>query len=187
MTSAYLMVDNDHKQFTLWKSQQSKTSNLVPIGPPACNTPILAPTPQPVPSTLVLPPSNVPRPLKSANVLKGAIAGAILGGLATVGLCVGVFLMRKRRRTQHQQEKQRQENEARMVTKDSVYSDNLNCFKPEMPSDKQPPLPPQEMPLERDTGYSVEPYEMHNVETHEMPATPRLRKVNTPELATSRI
>lgn len=54
--------------------------------------------------------------------------------------------------------------------KDSVYSDNSTYLKPEMPSDRQPPL---EMPLERDTGYSVAPYEMQNIEMYEMSGTPR--------------
>lgn len=161
LTSAYLMVDSDHKQFTLWKSQQSKESNLVAIRPPTCNTPILAPTPQPFPSILAPPPPNVPKHPNSGKVSTGAIVGAIIGGLATIGLCVGAYFMRKRRRARHQQEKQRQEYEAQVeAMKDNAYSDNLNHLKPEMPSDKHPSLPAQEMPLERDTGYSIAPYEI---------------------------
>lgn len=184
LSSAYLMVDNDHEQFTLWKSQQSQTSNLIAIGPPACNSPIPTPTAQSLPSVLASPPAGHHR---STGVPKGAIAGAVIGGLAIIGLCMGAFLMRKRRRTQHRQEQrqeqERQEYEARVeATKNSVYSDDPAYLKPEMPSDKQPP---QEMPLEQDTGYSIAPYEMHSLETHEMPATPRLRKLNTPELGSS--
>lgn len=73
------------------------------------------------------------------------------------------------------------------ATKDGMYSENIAYMKPEMPGDKDLPPPPQEMPLEQDTGYSLAPYEMHNFETQEMPATPRLRKMNTPELPSSYI
>lgn len=177
------MVDHDNERFTMWQSQQSRESDLISIGPPACNTTI--PEPPPPASVAQLPPTVTP-PSRPTQISKGAIAGAIIGGLATIGLCIGAFLLRKRRRARRLQENERQGFEARMAAqKDFMYSENLAYLKPEMPGDKQLPPPPQEMPLERDTGYRLAPYEMHNIETQEMPATPRLRRINTPELASS--
>ena len=46
-----------------------------------------------------------------------------------------------------------------------TYSDNQVYAKSEMSSDRQPP---QELPLDRDSGQGIAPYEM--------PATPRLRR-----------
>lgn len=84
LSSAYLMVDNDNQQFTLWASQQSQSSNLVELGPPACRPPVATstPTPNPPPSVLAPPP-----PSSSNNgPSKAAIAGGSIGGLATISL-----------------------------------------------------------------------------------------------------
>lgn len=161
LSSAYLMVDNDLQQFTLSQSQQSTTSNLVAIGPPACNTPAPSPTPKPLPSVLASPnPASTP----SSRRPKGAIAGAVTGGLATIAICIGVFFIQKKRRAQHLAEIQTQEYGATAkVVKVPAYSDEPMYMKPELPSDRQPP---QEMPLDRDSGQNIAPYEM--------PATPRL-------------
>lgn len=172
LSSAYLIVDNDHKQFTLWKSQQSQKSNLIPIGPPACTTPVLTPTPPPSTSPLASPSSN---PHSSHSGLsKGAIAGATVGGIAAVAICLCALSLLKSRRRRHLQEETRQrEEKARTdAMKTDVSTTNAAHWKPEMPSDKQPP---QEMPLGRIGGDRLELYEVHNEETHEMSATPRLR------------
>lgn len=51
------------------------------------------------------------------------------------------------------------------TVKNPTYEDNQVYAKSEMPSDRQPA---QEMPLDRDSGQDVAPYEM--------PGTPRLRR-----------
>ncbi|CAF9938052.1 MAG: hypothetical protein ALECFALPRED_007489 [Alectoria fallacina] len=163
LSSAYLMVDNDQQQFTLSRSQQSTTSNLVAIGPPACNSPAPSPTPQPLPSVLASP---TPRPRPSSGTPQGAIAGGVVGGLATIVLCIGVFFVRKKRRIERSAGIQKQEYGAMAEAAQSpTYSDNQVYAKSEMSSDRQPP---QELPLDRDSGQGIAPYEM--------PATPRLRR-----------
>ena len=164
------MVDNDHKQFTLWKSQQSRESNLIPIGPPACNSPVLTPNSQP--------PFPLPDPSSHKSVPKGAIAGGVVGGLVAIALCIAALFLLKRNRHRHQvkgEEEQRRQAEAMQAeaAKNSLCSDNPTHWKPEMPSNMQPP---QEMPLEQDTGYDTAPYELQTLETYEMPTTAQSRR-----------
>ncbi|KAF6222241.1 hypothetical protein HO133_001327 [Letharia lupina] len=163
LSSAYLMVDNDRRQFTLSQSQQSTTSNLVAIGPPACNTPAPSHTPQPLPSILASP---TPTPKSSSGTPKGAIAGAVVGGLAIIAICIGVFFVQKKRRAQRLAGIQKQEYGAvAEAVKNPEYSDNQVCTTSEMSSHRQPP---QEMPLDRDSRKGIAP--------HELPATSRLRR-----------
>ena len=181
LSSAYLTVDNDNQQFTLWASQQSQSSNLVELGPPACRPPVATstPTPKPLPSVLAPPP-----PSGSNNgPSKAAIAGGSIGGLAAaICLCIGAFALQKRRR-RRQQEREKAAPAEPVI--DSMYSDTSAFYKPEMPSDRQPP---QEMPLVPNPGYTLAPYELpfeapHELPPappekdvfHEMPATPRSR------------
>ena len=159
LSSAYLIVDNDKQHFTLSQSQQTSTSNLVAIGPPACSIPAPSPTSQLLPSVLASPaPTATPTPQPSSGIPKGTIAGAVVGGLTIILICAGLFLFQKRRRV----EKQKQE----LGT--MVEVDNLVYTKPEMSSEWQPP---QEMPLDQDSSQGIPPYEM--------PSTPRLRRQNS--------
>lgn len=184
LSSAYLLANNDQQQFTLWQSKQSQTSNLIAIGPPACNTPIPTPTPKPLSSVLASPPPPSSKPQASRGAPKGAIAGAVIGGIAAAALCLGAFLLRRRRRAHRVQEAQRKEYEARTeAVKDSVYSDSSWTNKPEMPSDRQPP---QEMPLVQNTGYSVAPYEIAEQTHHEMMAEPKAEQTHYEMPATPR-
>ncbi|KAL9130316.1 MAG: hypothetical protein Q9175_007052 [Cornicularia normoerica] len=140
------MVNNDQQQFTLSQSQQSTTSNLVAIGPPACNTPAPSPTPQSLPSVLASP-TQTPRP--SSGNPKGVIAGAVIGGLATIAICIGVFFFQKKRRAERLAGTQKQDYGATAeADKNAPSSDNQLYMKPELPSDRQPP---QEMPLDKDS------------------------------------
>ena len=157
LSSAYLIVDNDKQQFTLAQSRQSTISNLVAIGPPACNT--LAPSLTSHPSGSVpASPSLVPTPEPSHSTPKGAIAGAVVGGLAVIAICMGLFFIQMRRRVEPLPRDQMQEHVTMAAVNSSVYT------KSEMAADTQPP---QEMPLDRDSGQGVAPYEM--------PGTPRFR------------
>ncbi len=149
LSSAYLIVDNDKQQFTLSQSQQSTTSNLVAIGPPACNTPAPSPTPNTLPSVLASP-SPTPKP-SSGSTPTGAIVGAVVGGVVILAVCVGVFFIRKKRRVGRFTEMQRQEY---------VEADEPVIKTSELASDR---LSPQEMPLDRDSGHGIPPYEMSAV------------------------
>ena len=165
------MVDNDLNQFTLWRSQQSPQSNPIPVRPSACTTPILSSTAQPPP--LVTPgfPPATSSNESASSTPKGTIAGSVIGGLAAIAFLFCAWSLqrhRKRRLLQNEQGQATMKEAAPMTI--SAYSDNNVYAKPEMPSSRQPP---QEMPLERDTGYDVEPYEMPNMETYEMPTTLR--------------
>ena len=161
LSSAYLMVDNDKEQFTLWQSKPVTTSNIVAIGPPACSPPATtaaSPTPKPL-SSVIAPAVHLPPPAKS--VPKGAIVGGVIGGIAAIALGLGAFFLQNKRRGQGRPALLQQDYAAKDVY-DPHYSDVSTMDKPEMPTDRQPPL---ELPLVKDPGYSVAPYEM--------PATPR--------------
>lgn len=148
LSSAYLFVDDDHKQFTIWKGQPSETQNLVPAGAPECNSS----APIPTSSATPLPNPPAPKPVKSSN--KGAIAGGIIGGIAVIALCFGVYYLVSRRHAQKLQEaKVRDESKGHEF--DSLFGSPSD--KPELPSNQHPP---QEMALSKDPDYSVSPYEM---------------------------
>jgi len=168
------MVDNDHKQFAIWKSQQSQESSLTPMGPPACGSQVPTPTPPPPAPPQASPAADPASHDSTPSASKGAIAGGTIGGLAAVALCLSAYLVLRRRRIRRtEREKLRQEEEARTEpNKSNMYREHAAYWKAEMPSDKQPP---QEMPLEHNTGYTLEPYEVHGEATHELPGTPRVR------------
>ena len=154
LSSAYLIVNNDERQFTLSQSQQSSVSNLVAIGPPACNAP------GPAPSALASPTPN-PTPKPAPGTPEGAIAGGVIGGLAIIATCISLFFFQKRRRN-------RQKQDYGVVTeavKEPSYSGSGIHMISEMASDSQPP---QEMPLNKDSKQDVPLYEL--------PATRGLRR-----------
>ena len=161
LSSAYLLVDNDHQQFTLWASQQSETSNLIELGPPACR-PSVAPS---VPtSTPIAPPP--PSNLISSRPSTATIAGSVIGGLAAISLFSGAYLLQKRRRKRQQKREQAlQALQAGPVT-DATYSDNWAYNKAEMPSDQQPP---QELPDFKGPGGAFAPHELPQEAPHELP------------------
>lgn len=162
LSSAYLMVDYDQQRFTLSQNQQSATSNLIANGPPACNTPTPSPTPQSLPSVLGSP---TPTPNTSSGTPKGAIAGAVVGGLAVIAICICVFfILKKQRATRLARTQEQGFGATAEAVKVPKYSDNEGYMKSEMPADNQPP---QELPLDRDSGHGLAP--------HEMPSTPRVR------------
>ena len=158
LSSAYLLVDNDNQQFTLWASQQSETSNLLELGPPACRTTVAPSVPT---STPVAPPP--PSGFTGSSPSKAAIAGDVIGGLAATSLFCGAYLLQKRRR--RRQHKRKQALQAGPVI-DATYSDTLAYSKAEMPSDQQPP---QELPLVKSPGYALGPHELLQEAAQELP------------------
>ena len=155
LSSAYLLVDNDHQQFTLWASQQSEISDLRELEPPACR-PSVAP---PVPTS-----AQTPRlPLSSSTGSRPSqetIAGSVIGSLSAISFFCGACLLQKRRRRRQQERKQ-----AGPVI-DSTYLDILSYSNAEMPSDWQPP---QELPLVRSPGYAPVLHELPQEAAHELP------------------
>ena len=153
-TSAYIMVDEDHQQFTLWKSQPSTTQNLVALRAPVCDAPSSTTIAQPS-STAAGPSSSLGSGGATHGVSKGAESGIILGSLAGVALLLGTLLSLRARRQGHRQRKS-----AKAEARDSRSPDGSRgspYFKPELPSDTHPP---QELPLERDSDYALAPFEM---------------------------
>ena len=134
--SAYLLVDNDHGQFTLWASKQSKTSDLLELVPPACRAPVATSVPT---STPTPPPSS----FAGSKPIKAIIAGGIIGGLAAISFFCGIYFLHKRRQIKREQ--------AGPVIDTTTYLDILAYNIAEMPADRQPP---QELPLVRSPGYA---------------------------------
>ena len=140
--SAYLLVDNDHGQFTLWASKQSKTSDLLELGPPACRARVATSVPTSAPTS---PPSS----FAGSKPIKAIIAGGIIGGLVAVFFVCGVYFSHKRRQQKREQ--------AGPVIDTTTYVDILDYTKAEMPADRQPP---QELPLVRSPGYATMLHEL---------------------------
>ena len=156
LSSAYLIVDNDKQQFTLSQSRQSTSSNLVAIGPPACTTPVPSPTSQPSPSILATP-AVTPTPKASSGTPKGAIAGAVVGGLVIIAICIGLlFIIRKRlvrRRVESLPRDEKQEHMIPAAVDSSVYTTSELADKSvyttsELAADIQHTRPPHELPLD---------------------------------------
>ena len=186
LSSAYLLVDNDRQSFTLWEAQPNMTQDLVSLGPPICsNTPHSAPTASPTSTSAALP-SSAPTIL-SSGLSKSTIAGIVIGGSIAVATAIGAILFIARTR-RHKQTQQSQAIGNSTLAGGGQRSSRWG-EKPEMASDQHPPL---EMPVARDPGYSLAPYEVPDRNdfryarepqempservsrqtAHEMPATP---------------
>ena len=154
LSSIYLFVDNDSQNFALWGAQSNMTRDLVSVGPPVCSSSAASPSLPTVPYTI---PSHGPS--------KGAIAGASVGGLLVIVIILSAILVLVRT---HRQKQGQQSQASDGNQRSSRWGD-----KAEMASDQHPPL---EMPVSRDPGYSLAPYELpdrgeiqHTVNPQEMP------------------
>ena len=190
-TSAYMMVDHDREQFTLWQSRATTMQDIVPASAFNCsNSSTTTTTPSSLPSASSNS-SESSTPAQPSSVSKGIIAGAVVGGLAGLALLLlGLYFLLKRNRTQAQK------NTDIKDAKRSSRPTSLILYKPELPSDSHPP---QEMALVPDPGFSIAPYEImadrsHQempakepaAATYEMPAaTPRGREFELPGLPSS--
>ncbi|KAL8791510.1 MAG: hypothetical protein Q9213_000127 [Squamulea squamosa] len=155
LSSTYLFVDHDHEQFVLWNANPTATEqNLIPVGPATCRPSPTGPTPSSA--------SGLPSSLATARnsskgaISKGGIAGLTVGILAACLLAFLLFLL-FRHRYRHRQSTAQQPERSSKTDKDDLRVSSYLAFKPEMPTDKQPP---QEMPSVRDPGYAVAPYEI---------------------------
>lgn len=154
--SAYILVDEDHGQFTLWKSAPKPIQKLVGIGTLTCDSLISATTTQPSPLTAQASPSS------AGSASKGVIFGAVAGGLAGLASFLGMLFLLRRRRAQHRQARQKEKTVEDEAANGQSSDDPSNSpyYKSELPSDTQPP---QEHPLVRDLEYTASPYEMDGV------------------------
>lgn len=163
-TSAYLLVDDDHRQFTLWKSNPTAQQQLLPIGPSSCTDP--SPTSSnsttPASTTSAASPGvSGDSAVSTATLSTGAIVGISVGVVALLALLGAAFVwMRKRRAQRRAAEIQLQDTKNEDVKYQELeVSDNPGDTEniSEMPSDRHPA---QEMPLARDQPSTLAPYEM---------------------------
>lgn len=189
MTSAYLIVDQDHREFTLAQAKATNSQNYIPIGPPACHSAAPLSTPASATSTRsspTIPPSTTPSVSSRPDTPTAAIAGGTAGGIvAIIGCLVAWWTLRKRRQSR-QRAMQQELEKARMSNEKSENSQEAFGVapKPEMPSDYTH-QPAAELPLERNPQYDLAPYEMPTQDKsgspqaeYEMPAG--LTRTNTP-------
>lgn len=187
-SSAYMMVDNDREQFTLWRANPTTDADIVAVTPPGCiESTVAAATPSQAPSPSAMPTTTPP---SQATVSKGTIIGAVVGGLAGIALFSGAFIFFR---------KARKKKDTGNTDKNEESSGSISpiLYKPELAADRHPP---QELPLVQNTGYTLAPYEMSEGRVHselptnataasmyEMPgaATPRRRNFELPGLPPS--
>ncbi|KAL9634830.1 MAG: hypothetical protein Q9164_003845 [Protoblastenia rupestris] len=152
-SAAYLMVDNDRQQFTLWKGQPSEEQNIVALGASACNTT----TPLPGSGLGPAPGGATPRARGNASLSEGAMAGVVIGAIAFLLGCLAGFWLLKRRQRACSQEALLQE--AKHSGMDSAS--NAGYAKPELPDDPDHArFPPIEMPLSSNPSHMLPPYEV---------------------------
>ena len=183
-SSAYMMVDNDQRQATLWQAKPAQNQNLRAAGPPPCSASTSTASP-----TAILPsstPTITSTTGSSSTISKGGIAGVSVVAAVFIAAFFGVgyFLAKSRSR--------RQGTDGNNPSKhSSVESEGLPHFNTELPTDQHPPA---EMPLseagvpgpyemngggfpKEKAGYEQRPFEMqgdygHDVTVMEMPSTP---------------
>lgn len=166
LSSSYLFVDQDHAQFALWSGNPTAEKNIIPIGDAATCSPDVGTT---TPSSTAPVPAPAPaskNPNADQNINTGGIAGVVVGSLAGIVIVSLLFFRYYRQHRQHRSRQSRKANITKAEKEDLRLSASYLSFKPEMPTDRQPP---QELPVERNPGYAVTPYEMA-VEPHEMAA-----------------
>ncbi|KAL9631998.1 MAG: hypothetical protein Q9164_005580 [Protoblastenia rupestris] len=161
LSSAYLFVDYDQDQFTLWKSIATTDTRLVPVGPPSCRSSAAVSTQGT--SDLAAPAPLSPSSSSSdKGVPTGGIAGGVVGGVAALALGFAAFYLLGRRKRKQRQALEEAQEAAKMKDADGSY------YKAEMPTDRQPP---QELPLIADPRYGVGPYELPpNHDPSELPS-----------------
>ncbi len=159
-TSAYMLVDNDKEEITLWQAQASKAQDLVAVGTPDCRPSVSASASVPTNS-----PTSILHPgVARATISNGAIAGASVGGLLGIVTVFAAFLLLRRRSN-----RRRTAEPIKNLTSD-LPSPPAEYAKPELASDQ---IPPQEMPLVQHTRYDLAPYELSEGRDYgELPAEP---------------
>ena len=133
-SSAYLFVNHDMAQFTLWQSKPTTEKKLSAIGQSCQND--ISSSPLPTPSGLPSPqPTN-----RNRRINKGTMTGIVIGAITGVALCCGAMIkLRMQKRKRFPPNLQAQNDPPLQQS-----SHGALFVKPELASDRQPP---QEMPL----------------------------------------
>ena len=149
LSSAYILVNDDMKQFTLWKSNPTTARNLLAVGENCESVTSSSRLPTRT-SALISPFASTPTDpeLQNPKYTKpnrrfgtGSITGIIVGGIAGIFLFCGAILMIRRQRNikngRSEGDESRQNQE---------FNHGILYNKSELPADRQPP---QEMPADR--------------------------------------
>lgn len=178
LTSAYLFVDNDLKQFTLWRINATERENPIAVAAPSCRDVLPSISASSTSSltyssaTATFSSSAFPTSTSFENsgvtgskglISKGAYAGVGLSVAFFSFLLIGGFLYMKqyRKRRWAFQGPETHANNETIQRADWLSSNyNFSHHMPELPSDRQPP---QEMPSVQDSPYTLPPYELGTV------------------------
>jgi len=151
LSSAYLLVDNDHRQFSLWQSNPTTNQSLVALGPSPCasSPPIVSSSASTssIAAQSSAPPSTTGKPTAASQpASKGAIGGIVVGvGALVLLVAMAIFVMRRRRAR------------LRSIKTQELHGADNKHVPPEMGADQNPA---QEMPLARHQPYALALYEM---------------------------
>ena len=145
--SAYMMVENDQRQITLWLASSNESLDLRAVGPAKC---VSSNAPSPTARTSD---SAAASQISASGLSKGAISGVFVSVAVIIfaRFSVGYFFARRQSKLQNDAEKDD------TGKRSSLDSDPPLHFKPELPSDREPP---QETPQGKIAGDTISPYEM---------------------------
>ena len=151
LSSAYMMVDEDQRQFTIWQGKTSEDQNLIAVRQPPCTTSAISSTLSLTPTTTA---SSISNPVHQLS--RGTIAGISVPAMTAValGLVLTLLFVRAKRRRRQVLRVQERENNGRPSSRDA--NDPLH-HKPELSSDRQPP---QELAPGRNAGDAIPPFEI---------------------------
>ena len=154
LTGAYLMVDADKQQFTIWKGQTSFEQKLIAHGPSLCPDAASISSP-----TSALASSSSFSKGSGLTISKSAIAGTsvVLFSVLAAGIGAVYFLVRKGKKAQARQNDDKDTINGKHA---SLESDDSPFQKSELAADRDH-QPPQEMSTGRHTSAALAPYEMN--------------------------
>lgn len=159
LTSAYLLVDYDLGMFTVWKSNQVASQNLIATGSITCSN--SSPPVQSSISTSSISTSSastVSRPSVSGHTISKAAVGGIVASAALVGFIIFVMILLLRRwRARRRVILSQGETEPSACCSDYFQSEV------ELSADTRPL---QELPLVRDQPNVIPPFELPTPRSH---------------------
>ncbi len=153
LTAAYLMVNQDANEFTLWEANPTSSVDLVAVDTNNDVVDTACPTASGAASTTT---SSVPGPTTTTNtsskISSGAIVGAAVGGIAVVAALAGFLiwlLVRRRRRGDGSSPSTSASQEKSELPADS---------KSELPGDAKSELPGEANDMRHEVAGSHIPY-----------------------------
>ena len=148
LSSAYILVNDDMKQFTLWQSNPTTSNNLLAVEEscksiasssrlPTSTSALISPS-----ATTTIDPAVQNRQTTKQNrrMGNGSITGIVLGGIVGIFLTCGAILMIRRKRKIKHGPGGDESGQTEEFNHGILYS------KSELPADRHPP---QEMPGDR--------------------------------------